>query len=178
MPVKKGILPRIPKLVVFDFDGVLTDNRVLVHQDGTESVFCHRGDGLGIARLKEQGIPMAVLSTEGNPVVSARCRKLGLPCYQGLPDKLVQLKSLATAQGLRPEDVVYVGNDENDLACMAWAGLGIAVKDADPSVISKAKIVLSEKGGQGAVREVCGMVLRTLEAEKPTEPSRMTRIHS
>ena len=112
-------------MIVFDFDGVFTDNRVLVHEDGREAVWCHREDGLGIARLLERGIPMVVFSTEENPVVSARCRKLKLPCHQGLSDKLGTLKHLVATRGIDPKEVIFVGNDINDLSCMEWVGCGI-----------------------------------------------------
>ena len=92
------------KLLVFDFDGVMTDNRVMVDEHGTESVWCSRADGLGIQRLKAAGIKLAVLSTEKNRVVAARCRKLGIPCLHGLPDKLKALRRLAG------EEVLYVLN--------------------------------------------------------------------
>ena len=154
-------LPKYPKLIVFDFDGVFTDNRVLVHQDGSEAVWCSRADGLGIARLSEKRIPMIVLSTEENPVVSARCKKLGLTCYQGIADKYQTLKRIVRKKGIHPKEVLYVGNDINDLKCMEWVGYGVAVKDAYPLVLAKAKRVLERKGGRGAVRELCDLILQT-----------------
>ena len=159
---KKGLFPKPPKLVVFDFDGVLTDNRVLVHENGGESVWCSRSDGLGIVMLSTRGVPMIILSTEENPVVSARARKLGLSCYQGVADKYQTLKALLEERRIDPDDVIYVGNDVNDLKCMEWVGCGVAVKDADPSVLSKAKIILRKEGGKGAVRELCDLVMQHL----------------
>ncbi|MFH1857766.1 MAG: HAD hydrolase family protein [Candidatus Omnitrophota bacterium] len=164
---KKRALSRKPKLIVFDFDGIFTDNRVLVHEDGRESVWCHRGDGLGVAMLSAKGIPMLVLSTERNPVVSARCKKLGLPCHQGIADKLQTLKALVEERGVHPKDVVYVGNDINDLMCMEWVGCSVTVKDAEPQVLKKADVVLDKKGGKGAVRQLCDWVLQSLDDPKP-----------
>ncbi|MBI4436400.1 MAG: HAD hydrolase family protein [Candidatus Omnitrophica bacterium] len=155
MPLLKS-----PKLIVFDFDGVFTDNGVLVHEDGSESVFCSRADGLGISLLAAKGILMVVLSTEENPVVSARSKKLGLPCYQGVRDKFQALKALLEEKRIDAEDVVYVGNDINDLKCMEWVGCGVAVKDAEPAVLAKAKVVLKKEGGRGAVRELCDLVMQ------------------
>lgn len=159
---KVALLPKTPKLLVCDFDGVFTDNRVLVHQDGSEAVWCNRADGLGIALLLAKGISVIVLSMEENPVVSARCRKLGVPCYKGVKDKYQMLQRLVKRRGVKREEVIYLGNDVNDLPCMEWVGCGVAVQDAVPSVLSKAKIVLTRKGGEGAVRELCDLMLQRL----------------
>ena len=153
------------KGVIFDFDGVFTDNRVLVHQDGTESIFCDRGDGLGICRLKDAGIPIAVLSTETNPVVHARCAKLGIPCYQGIKNKYEALQDILNELDVDKEHLVYVGNDVNDLECIQRAGCGVAVADADPVVRAAARILLTRPGGGGAVRELCDLILHNLKAK-------------
>src|SRR5437899_739869 len=99
------------RLVVFDFDGVFTDNTVYVSQDGTESVRCWRSDGLGTTKLKQAGVDTVIVSTETNPVVSVRSRKLAMRCVQGCSDKLGAVRSLAAELGIRLEDVAYVGND-------------------------------------------------------------------
>ena len=159
------LLPRHPKLIVFDFDGVFTDNRVLVHEDGSESVWCSRADGLGILTLLNK-IKMAVLSTERNQVVRMRCKKLDLPCYQGIGDKYQTLRTLVEEHGIDPKEVIYVGNDINDLKCMEWVGCCVAVRDADPLILSKAKMILTKEGGRGAVRELCNLVLQHLDKRK------------
>jgi len=146
-------------LLVLDFDGVLTDNRVLVDETGREAVWCHRGDGWGIARLREAGLTVVVLSTETNPVVSARCRKLGIRAIQGQADKEAALVALAAELELNPAQVAYVGNDVNDLTCLAWAGLPLAVADAEASVRAVARRVTTRRGGYGAVREVADWLL-------------------
>jgi YrbI family 3-deoxy-D-manno-octulosonate 8-phosphate phosphatase len=147
------------RLLVLDFDGVLTDNRVLVSQDGAEAVWCHRGDGWGIARLKERGMRIVVISTEANPVVGARCRKLGLDFVQACDDKLSALRELAGSLGLGPEQIAYVGNDVNDLDCLRWVGTPIVVADAMPEVHEVARLVTSRPGGYGAVREVADWLI-------------------
>lgn len=147
------LLERI-RLLVLDFDGVMTDNRVLADQDGGEAVWCHRGDGWGIARLKERGVEIIVISTEANPVVAARCRKLGIHCTHDCADKLTALRRLAEDKGLLPASIAYVGNDVNDLDCLRWVGLPIAVADAEPEVRAVAALVTTRPGGMGAVREV------------------------
>lgn len=163
-------VPLLPSLrrvsaLFLDFDGVMTDNRVLVDENGREYVWCHRGDGWGIARLKEAGIKVFVISGETNPVVAARCRKLGVPFVQGAGDKLPALKGLCqhhslTRDGTR-DGIAYVGNDVNDLECLGWVGLPIAVADAHPLVIRASRLTLSNKGGYGAVREVCDLILQS-----------------
>src|SRR5262245_11175733 len=130
-------------LLVLDFDGVMTDNRVLVAQDGTEAVLCHRGDGWGIARLQERGVTIVVISTEANPVVEARCRKLRLDFAQACDDKLSELKRLSDRLGLDRDQIAYVGNDVNDRECLGWVGLPIVVADAMPEVHGLARLVTS-----------------------------------
>jgi N-acylneuraminate cytidylyltransferase len=133
---------------VLDFDGVFTDNKVIVFQDGREAVRCDRSDGWGLSQLKQTSLPILVLSTETNPVVRARCEKLGLPYLQGVADKGKALRSWLETAGLEPEQVVYVGNDDNDLDCMARVGCAVAVADAVAGV-EAADIVLEHPGGAG-----------------------------
>ena len=147
------------RLLVLDFDGVMTDNRVLVFQDGTEAVLCHRGDGWGLQRLRQVGVEVVVLSTETNPVVAARCRKLGLECVQGSADKGASLRELAGRRALAAGEVAYVGNDENDRGCLEWAGLPIVVADAAPAVVGLARLVTRLPGGMGAVRELADWIV-------------------
>ena len=149
------------RLLVLDFDGVLTDNRVLVSEDGSEAVFCHRGDGMGLEMLRENGIEAVVLSKERNPVVGARCRKLHLDCHQGLDDKVRKLAEICADRSISSRQVAYMGNDVNDLECMQWAGVGVAVADAMPSVLSVADLVTDRRGGYGAVRELCDLLIDT-----------------
>ncbi len=150
------------RLLVLDFDGVLTDNRVLVTEDGKEAVMCSRADGLGLERLRGKRIEVIVISKEKNPVVAARCRKLGIECVQGEDYKLGELKRKAESAKRKAEEIAYVGNDVNDLECMRWVGLPIAVADAVPEVLAIAKWVTAKPGGQGAVREVCDHLLRAV----------------
>ena len=156
----KNTIPSKPALVVLDFDGVLTDNRVWVSESGEESVACNRSDGMGLSMLRKNGVQVVVLSTERNPVVAARCKKLNLPCDQGIDDKRSALLRLTKKYDANIEDVVYIGNDVNDLECICMVGYGIAVADAHPSVLKAADIVLTNRGGHGAVREFCDRVLK------------------
>jgi 3-deoxy-D-manno-octulosonate 8-phosphate phosphatase (KDO 8-P phosphatase) len=154
----KKIIPKI-KLIVFDFDGVFTNNKVLTFQDGSEAVWCDRSDGLGITDALKKGIKMMVLSAEKNPVVSARCRKLKLTCVQDVDDKIKTLKQTALRFGIGLDEIAFVGNDNNDVECMENVGLPIAVIDAYPKAISAAKYITKKHGGNGAVREICAMFI-------------------
>ncbi len=150
--------PGAVKAVVFDFDGVFTDNRVWVDQEGRELVACHRGDGLGLDRLRGLGLPLLVLSTERNPVVAARCRKVQLPCRQGFAAKLPELMKWLAEVGVAPAGCAYLGNDLNDLACLEAVGWPLVVADAHPAVRPLARLVLAAPGGLGAVRELCDLL--------------------
>ncbi len=154
--------PQPIELLVFDFDGVFTDNRVYVLEDGREAVACNRGDGMGLSMLREAGVPMVVLSTETNKVVDARCRKLRLECRHGLSDKREALRAVAREKGVNLENVVYVGNDVNDVECMEAVGFSIAVADAHAAAREKSDFLLSQRGGDGAVRELCDLILQRL----------------
>jgi 3-deoxy-D-manno-octulosonate 8-phosphate phosphatase (KDO 8-P phosphatase) len=146
------------RLVVFDFDGVFTDNTVYVSQDGVESVRCWRGDGIGLDRLRLHGLQMTVVSTEVNPVVSARCAKLRLPCIQGCPDKLLQLQEIWTESGVAPELTCYLGNDVNDATALSAVGVPVVVADAHPHVVPLSRLQTRAAGGHGAVRELCDLI--------------------
>ena len=155
----RRILPKRVRLLVMDFDGVLTDDLVWVDESGVESVAASRADGMGLALLRAAGIEAVVLSSETNPVVSARCRKLGIEAIQGVTDKASALQALLDRTGIGREAVVYIGNDVNDLPCFPVAGWAVAVADAEPSVRAEADHVLRASGGRGAVRELCDFIL-------------------
>jgi len=163
LPPLKEIFPDVVSLLVLDFDGVMTDDRVYVNQHGEETVAAHRGDGMGISQLKKIGIEVIILSKEKNLVVKARADKLGILAYQGIDEKGKELQSLMADKGVSPEQVVYLGNDINDLPCFPLVGLAAAVADAHPKVIERAQLVLSKKGGYGAVRELCDLLVEKFE---------------
>ena len=155
-------LPERIAALVLDFDGVFTDNKVLVFQDGREAVRADRSDGWGIGRLKKTGLPILILSTESNPVVKARADKLGLPVLQGIQEKWSALQVWLAERGIDPVEVVYVGNDDNDLPCMTRVGCAVAPADAYPAALQAAHLVLEHRGGRGAVREICDLILHRL----------------
>jgi 3-deoxy-D-manno-octulosonate 8-phosphate phosphatase (KDO 8-P phosphatase) len=150
------------RLVAFDFDGVFTDNMVYVFEDGSEAVRCSRGDGIGLQKLKRLGIEAVIISTESNPVVSARARKLKIRCMQDCSDKRKALEDIAKEKGVSLSEVAFVGNDINDLECLTKVGLPIVVNDAHQDVISIARYQTRNPGGYGAVREVCDLFEQVL----------------
>lgn len=153
------LLARV-RLVVFDFDGVFTDNRVWVNERGEETLAFSRSDGLGLRRLDEIGVGYLIVSMEKNPIVGARARKLGAECVQGVDDKLPVVREHAELLGVTLDETAYVGNDVNDAECLAAVGLPVVPADAWPEVVPLARLVLSRRGGDGCVRELCDTIWR------------------
>ena len=146
------------RLVAFDFDGVFTNNTVQVNQDGIESVQCWRSDGLGIARLRSIGVQTMIISTETNPVVSARAAKLKMPCKQGIEDKALTILETCTEFNIDPQHTMFVGNDINDIPAFKAIGFPVAVADAYPEVLPFVCHQTAKPGGYGAVRELCDLI--------------------
>jgi 3-deoxy-D-manno-octulosonate 8-phosphate phosphatase (KDO 8-P phosphatase) len=155
-PLRRAL--RQVQLVAFDFDGVMTDNRVYVNERGEESVACSRFDGLGLSRLRALAIPTCIVSTEVNPVVARRAEKLKTDVTQGVEDKVAAVAAYAARHGATLARTVFVGNDINDLPVLRAVGIPIVVADAHPSVRGAAAYVTERAGGQGAVREICDMI--------------------
>ena len=159
----KRPFPASPRLLILDFDGVMTDDRVWVDQDGREMVAASRADGLGLERLRQlTGMQVLVMSKETNPVVAARCAKLKLDVLQSVGDKVSALNKLYVERDLKPADILYVGNDLNDLPCFPLVGFAAAPADAFPAVRQNADLVLQNPGGFGAVRELCELLIERL----------------
>ena len=153
-------IPRKIDLLVLDFDGVLTDNRVWTDQDGREMVAANRSDSYGINLLRQAGVETMVISQEPNPVVAARCCKMNVPFIQGENDKASALKKVLAERKIEAARVVYVGNDVNDLPCFPLVGWSVAVADAIPEVARQADYVLTRAGGHGAVRELIDLIMQ------------------
>ena len=147
------------RAVITDFDGVLTDNRVQVNERGIEAVICNRGDGWGIGLLRNAGFIVACISTETNDVVRARCEKLQIPYWHGQKDKLTVLKLILEENELGPESALYIGNDTNDAACLAYAGVAVVPADAAPEAAALADWRTEAGGGAGVLREVARKLL-------------------
>lgn len=163
-PEKKVNFEKI-KLVVSDFDGVFTDNKVYLDENGKESARCDRGDGMGVSLLKKKGIPIVILSTEKNPIVQKRAEKLGIPAFFNIQNKVKFLESYLRDLKLTFEEVCYLGNDINDLECLKLVGLPVVPADAHESVKSLGQIHLTRNGGEGAVREFCDLFLKGIQHE-------------
>ena len=153
-PLNRRLTSNQIDLVVYDFDGVMTDNTVLVDQTGGEQVRVNRSDGLGVKAIRALGLNQLVLSTEAHPVVGARATKLNLPVNQNCDDKAVWLKSYCVEHGIPLERVLYIGNDINDIEVMRSVGWPVCPADAHPRVRAIARIVLMKRGGEGIVQEL------------------------
>lgn len=150
--------------VVTDFDGVHTDDTALLDQHGVETVRVSRSDGMGVSLLRRAGVPMLILSTEANPVVTARARKLGVDVVQHCDDKAAALRAWAAEHRLPLSRIAYLGNDVNDLPCLEIVGWPVVVPDAHPRVRAAARVVLDTPGGDGAVRDLAERVLSARDA--------------
>lgn len=147
------------KMIVFDFDGVFTDNKVIVSQNGHESVVCSRFDGIGLSLLREAGIGSIIMSSETNPVVSARAAKLNIDCLQAVNDKSEAIKHLAVSRNIKLSEIAFLGNDVNDIPALSIVGFPIGVVDCWPDIKKHCLALTSRPGGFGAVRELCEAVV-------------------
>ena len=147
------------KAVIFDFDGVFTDNRVIVSTTGEEFVICDRGDGMGTNLLAAAGIKMLILSKEKNAVVTSRGKKLNIEVIQGCDDKLPELIQWLQKNNVDAQQAAYIGNDINDLECLKHVGVAVIPADAHHSVIDTATWILQHNGGRGAIREFADVIL-------------------
>ena len=142
------------RLIAYDFDGVMTNNRVLVSSDGTEQVMCHRDDGLGVVLLMQAGVDQIIISNEPNHVVSVRANKVGIPAMHGVDDKCQTLVNYCGKRGIALHRVCYVGNEINDVDVMGVVGLPVCVGDAGAACVAAAKHRLARHGGEGVVLEL------------------------
>jgi YrbI family 3-deoxy-D-manno-octulosonate 8-phosphate phosphatase len=144
--------------VAFDFDGVFTNNKVIVSQNGEESVICSRSDGMGLAKLKKLSMPLIIISTEINEVVSRRAEKLGIPVKQSVANKDIAIKEWSESIGISLDKIAFFGNDENDLPALKNVGFPIGVADSVERVRNATIFLTEAMGGNGAVREVCELI--------------------
>ena len=144
---------------VFDFDGVLTNNIVHLDENGGEWVSCSRSDGLAFDALKKLNKSVYILSTEKNPVVTARAMKLKIPVLQGVTDKSLSLRELAKQENFNLQRVMYVGNDLNDFYAMKLCGFSLCPSDSHSKIIEISDATLKATGGNGAVREILEDIL-------------------
>ena len=143
-----------------DFDGVFTDNRVLIDQDGKEYVSCCRSDGIGIKELGKNNIYFCIVSSEIVPLAKFRANKLGIDCFTDVKNKYDLINSIREKLNLSKAECAFLGNDINDLPAFEAVGLKLAVKDSYKSLLEKADFILSKKGGNGVVREACEYIMK------------------
>tara|TARA_B100000131_G_C18007793_1_gene569195 strand:+ start:550 stop:1041 length:492 start_codon:yes stop_codon:yes gene_type:complete len=146
-------------LIVYDFDGVMTNNKVLVDENGTESVIVNRADGLGISEIKKYGITQIIISTEKNPLVAQRAKKLNIPCIQDVDKKDKVLLAYCEKNKLKLKNIAFVGNDLNDLPAMKIVGIAICPADSAYEIKKISDIILKKNGGDGVVRELLDIVI-------------------
>jgi 3-deoxy-D-manno-octulosonate 8-phosphate phosphatase (KDO 8-P phosphatase) len=146
--------------IVFDFDGVLTNNKVYLDQDGKELVCCSRADGLSFDVLRKLQIPAYILSTEINPVVTARAKKLKIPAIQGVNNKVDGIRKLSKKEGFVLRKTLYVGNDLNDYRVMQLCGYTACPSDSHQTIKKISTILLKTSGGNGIVRELLEEVFK------------------
>jgi YrbI family 3-deoxy-D-manno-octulosonate 8-phosphate phosphatase len=145
-------------LIIYDFDGVMTDNRVFVFKDGQEAVLVNRSDGLAVRAIKQMGIRQIIVSTETNAIVAARARKLQIPFIRAVDDKRKVVEKYLRRNRIKKEKVIFVGNELNDKSAMKFVGIAIAPSDGHPDVKKISQVVLSAKGGHGVVRELLDLL--------------------
>lgn len=154
MPINFSTL----NLIVYDFDGVMTDNHVYLDQDGREMAMCHRGDGLGVGIIRDLGIDQVIISTEVNPIVARRAEKLRIPVIHKVKDKAQALRDYCAENDKPLENVMYIGNDTNDLDAMKLAGIKGAPADAEPEILAISDWVSTKNGGYGVIRELARVI--------------------
>ncbi|MFO6423263.1 3-deoxy-manno-octulosonate-8-phosphatase KdsC [Motilimonas sp. KMU-193] len=148
------------KLLICDVDGVFSDGRIYMGNQGEELKAFHTRDGFGIKAILNADIAVAVITGRQSAIVNNRMTALGVPhIFQGQDDKLIAYQQLLKELQLTPNEIAYIGDDVIDLPVMTQVGLGIAVADAHPIVQQQADYITSIKGGYGAVREVCDLLL-------------------
>jgi YrbI family 3-deoxy-D-manno-octulosonate 8-phosphate phosphatase len=141
-------------LFLYDFDGVMTDNKVIVGEDGKESIVCNRSDGLAVSIIKGWGVHQAIISTETNKVVTSRASKLGIPCVQGISNKKDTVLQYCEQLAVSLQEILYIGNDLNDLDAMCIVGYPVCPNDAYKEIKKIAKLILPVGGGCGVIREL------------------------
>jgi 3-deoxy-D-manno-octulosonate 8-phosphate phosphatase (KDO 8-P phosphatase) len=156
------------KLAIFDIDGVLTDGKLYFSDNNVEHKSFYVQDGLGLQMLQKSGVPVALLSGRSSPLITRRAEELGIQhVYQGHADKIPAFLQLKKQLQLDDQEIAYIGDDLPDLPLIRRVGLGIAVANAHPLVSEYAAWKTTASGGNGAVREVCELIMRaqkTLDA--------------
>lgn len=157
------------RLLIYDCDGVLTDNRVIVTETGEEAVAFHRGDGTGIQLLREAGIRQIIISTEENPIVEHRAQKLQIDVLHSVKDKKQAVEGFCKENGFLLRESMFIGNDVNDLEAMKSVGICGCPRDAEPEILAISSWISDCNGGFGVIRELCREILKCREREYETD---------
>ena len=148
------------RLLILDVDGVLTDGRLYYGPDGEAQKVFHARDGSAMKALMAAGIPIAIVTGRTSEAVRRRAAELGVPhLFMGAEDKAAALAALVQESGIDPAQMAHAGDDLPDLPLFARTALGFAVHDAHPAVVARADYVTTAAGGNGAVREICDLIL-------------------
>ncbi|MDB4623033.1 3-deoxy-D-manno-octulosonate 8-phosphate phosphatase [bacterium] len=147
------------KVLFLDFDGVFTDNNVLVDENGFEYVSCSRYDGFGLSALKNVGVNPIVLTTETKPLARVRCKKLNIECYDALTDKYMFAQNYLKDNDYSFDEVCFLGNDINDLPLLNHTFLPVVTPDSHASVQYDHFYVTCKYGGKGCVRELADLIV-------------------
>ena len=147
------------RLACFDVDGTLTDGRLYIAADGTETKAFHVHDGLGLSLLRRAGVTVALVTARTSPAAEIRARDLGIEVHTGIRDKLACVEALRARLGLAADEVAFMGDDLADADAMAAAGLAAAPADAQPAILAHVHWQSIHRGGEGAAREFCDLVL-------------------
>ncbi|MDO8676863.1 MAG: HAD-IIIA family hydrolase [Candidatus Azambacteria bacterium] len=162
--MNQGLMDKFRKVkaLILDFDGVLTDGCVFVDsEEGREMVRCSHYDGMGIKMVRQAGIKVVVVSGQISSYVKTRCKKMGISFICGVNNKAEAVKRLIDLERLDSYECVFMGDDLNDIEAIKISGIiPIAVANAVPEVKKIAVYITAKKGGEGAVREVCDLILK------------------
>ena len=148
------------KLLLLDVDGVMTDGRLYFSENGIESKAFNVLDGHGIKMLQATGVEVGIITGRQSEMVKRRAGNLGIAILlQGREDKLTAVNEIISAKGLSLKEVAYIGDDLPDLSAIRQVGLGISVPNGYKLVQEQAQLITEARGGEGAVREICDMIM-------------------
>tara|TARA_B100000287_G_scaffold432450_1_gene491826 strand:+ start:2176 stop:2634 length:459 start_codon:yes stop_codon:yes gene_type:complete len=141
------------RLALYDFDGVMTDNKVMIDENGFESVIVNRSDGLAVKLINELNVKQIIVSSESNKVVNKRAQKLGIECKQNVENKASAVEKLSKDLSIMKDEIAFIGNDLNDFEAMKIVGFPLCPSDASQEIKDISKEILPSKGGSGVIRD-------------------------
>ncbi|WP_319380038.1 HAD hydrolase family protein [Thiomicrorhabdus sp.] len=152
------------KLLILDIDGVMTDNKLIYSDQGIELKAFYTRDGHGMVMLQKSGVEIGIITGRKSPLIDKRMRDLKVKhVYQGVPDKLPSFQDLVSRLGLELDEIAYIGDDILDLPILMRVGLSVTPADGDPEVKSRVDHISAFSGGNGCVREMCELLMKSQE---------------